>query len=107
MAENERDIKKDPSDPRFFQRVKFGVRVAGMGDPNPAPSEVEDGSVLRYKERELRALGDGDLVLGLRRVMDAFNDDPRPLFEKMMDTRRPLQDELDIHFPPPAQPPVN
>ncbi len=100
MAENERDIKKDPSDPGFFHGVEVEFRFYRKGE-TPPPDDVEDGFVLSYTEAELKALGGGSTGVGLGRALIAFREDPRPLFEKIMDTRRPLQDELDDLFPPP------
>lgn len=57
-------------------------------------------SYLEYTLDELALLGNGDRKRGVHRVMAAIELDPRPVEQRQMDPRRPLQDVLDALMPP-------
>lgn len=66
------------------------------------PRDLEGGFSIRYLAKEIAVLGNGDQKLGVAKIFNAIADDGRSLEERAMDSRRPLQDELDILLPPPS-----
>ena len=107
MAEDEPNQGKLISMGEIFQGLEVEAILYDDDDPNPPSDEIEGGFTLSYSDDELRALGGGDEMRGLLRIKDVLEDDNRPLIERMMDPRRPLQDELDLLLPPSPTPPVN
>lgn len=100
MSEKEKKIGKKPTEIIRLKELSMDLKIFGEDEPEVPKKEVEGGFRFTYTDVELTVLGFGDPQKGLERIYETVMSDPRPMVEKAMDTRRPLQDELDIFFPP-------